>query len=475
MPHQNGDDMNILHAQVRPDVDAVPTVAPPTEGHFIGIATGLLGIIALAVITDSFVDVRPGTSPGDHIVSGLVPLAALFAIGVLVRRVRVGVGATVTALLGVAVAVGGGAAPAAALVRGYVGPVTLTGGAATAAGIVLVVLGVMMLWTSRRRDGTRRRRWMRRGAGGLGGLVAVFFIATPVGMGYMAANRWGPTGDVGDLGAPHADVVLRTDDGIEVAAAYVPSRNGAAVIVFPGLGGEHVTERSQMLVRHGYGVIVVEPRGNGASGGDPNMFGWSSEGDVAAAIDYLASRPDVVGDRIAGLGLSVGAEQLLQTAAHDHRLQAVVSEGAGTRWVAEDLHTPFPASLVQIPFATMATISTSVFSDSLPPARIEDLISDIAPRPTLLIYSTPGLGGEWFNPQYHDRAGSTSTIWRIPDSGHVDGYATDPIEYECRVIGFLDTAFDVEGATNHRIVGSSLEQHSGAVWESAGNALRCSR
>ena len=39
-------------------------------------------------------------------------------------------------------------------------------------------------------------------------------------------------------------------------------------------------------------------------------------------------------------------------------------------------------------------------------------------------------------------AGPTSMIWKIPDSGHTDGYATDPTEYESSVIGFLDSALD---------------------------------
>ena len=70
-----------------------------------------------------------------------------------------------------------------------------------------------------------------------------------------------------------------------------------------------------MLVEHGYGVLLFDRRGEGASEGAGNMFGWGGERDIFAAIDFLESRPDVDPDRIGGLGLSVGGELMLQAAA----------------------------------------------------------------------------------------------------------------------------------------------------------------
>jgi len=73
------------------------------------------------------------------------------------------------------------------------------------------------------------------------------------------------------------------------------------------------------------------------SEGDYNAFGWSGEPDLRAALAFLRRRPDVDPARIGGLGLSVGGELLLQTAAHTRALRAVVSEGAGQRSLAEHL------------------------------------------------------------------------------------------------------------------------------------------
>jgi predicted acyl esterase len=87
-------------------------------------------------------------------------------------------------------------------------------------------------------------------------------------------------------------------------------------------------------------VLLLDRRGEGASDGDINLYGWNGEPDLRAAIAYLRHRPDVDPDRIGGLGLSVGGELMLQAAAHDRGLRAVVAEGAGVRSFAEHRHMP---------------------------------------------------------------------------------------------------------------------------------------
>ncbi len=348
------------------------------------------------------------------------------------------------ALLGIAIMVGGAGAPVASLIDGDVHVSTITGAVGTFAGAILVGVGVVRLFRSRRAGGPRWRRWGRRAARGLFGAALVLYVAVPVGMGYIIANRTGSTHPVADLGRPHEDITLVTTDGLRIAASYVPSQNRAAIIVFPGRAGDHVATRVRMLVAHGYGALVLEERGQGASDGDPNMLGWSGENDIRAAVRYLQTRDEVDPSRIGGIGLSSGGEMMLTAAAHDDGLSAVVSEGAGSRWVGDDLHTPFPSNLVQLPFMSVATAAAAVFSDSLPPERLDHLIPKIAPRPIMLIWTPRGIGGEWFNQRYFDLAGAPKTIWEIPESEHTDGLGARPAEYEARVVGFFDDAFDLE-------------------------------
>jgi uncharacterized protein len=221
---------------------------------------------------------------------------------------------------------------------------------------------------------------------------------------------------------------------------YVPSRNGAAVIAFPGRNGP--VRHARMLARHGYGVLLLDRRGEGQSEGDFNARGWGGEPDLRAAVAYVRDRPDVDGGRVGGIGLSVGGELLLQTAAREPGLRAVVSEGAGLRSAAEQKHMPGtpPEPIRWIAPITMETAAGMVLSDHLPPTDLADLLPRIAPRPVLLIRGMEGNGDEALNRVYREAGGPTATLWEIQRAGHTGGISAAPAEYERRVIGFFDRA-----------------------------------
>ena len=45
--------------------------------------------------------------------------------------------------------------------------------------------------------------------------------------------------------------------------------------------------QARMLVRHGYGVLLLDARGYDGSQGDPNLFGWDDTKDIDAAVAWL--------------------------------------------------------------------------------------------------------------------------------------------------------------------------------------------
>jgi hypothetical protein len=303
---------------------------------------------------------------------------------------------------------------------------------AGAAGVALVLGGAALLWRARRRDG---HRVMRRSVTALVAAVAGFFVLLPLCIAIVATHK-ARSPVTASYGRP---VTLRTPDGLRLAAAYTPSRNGAAVIVFPGRS-ESTAPRARMLARHGYGVLVLDRRGEGGSDGRLNLFGWNGENDLRAALEFLDRRPDVERGRVGGLGLSVGGELLLQTAAHDPRLRAIVSEGAGVRSLREHLHAPDVGSLQRWGTNWIAqTVAVAVLSDTLPPPDLADLATRIGPRPVLLIRGARGHEDEALNEVYAARIGPSATVWTAP-GGHTGAQAADPAGYERRVLGFFDRA-----------------------------------
>ena len=198
-------------------------------------------------------------------------------------------------------------------------------------------------------------------------------VGLPIALGYATTHIMDRSCRPTELGAAHEDVAFTTSDGLRLSGWYVPSRNGAAVIVFPGRRGPQA--RARFLARHGYGVLLFDRRGEGESEGDGNLFGWGGEKDILAATAFLKTPARRRPGRIAGLGLSVGAELMLQTAAGTGDLAAVVSDGAGTRSFAEEMEEFHgPNKWLGLPLLAMKTASLAVFSNTAPPPKLTDLV-----------------------------------------------------------------------------------------------------
>lgn len=397
-------------------------------------------VIAIAIADDAFVHPEPGTSAGDHLASGLIPIAIALIAALAYPRLRAGWRACVALIFG-ALSVEAG------IVDGirHVAINTISGDHVTAvlaalAGAGLVVLGAVTLWRKRRLDERLRRRYARRGLETATAALVAVLVIMPTGMAILATHVARAPVPAANLGAPYRSVSFTTSDGLRLVGWYVASRNGAAVIVSPGRSPA-TQAHARMLIRHGYGALVFDRRGEGQSQGDPNLYGWSGDKDLIAAVSFLRRQPDIHHGRIGGLGLSVGGEMLLQTAAETTALKAVVSEGAGRRSLREHLHIPGLGTLQRwfTPWV-VETAALSVMANSSPPPYLGDLVARIAPRPILLIRAQHGLDDESLNRVYYAGARQPKTLWEVAEGGHTGALQAIPGQYENRVSAFFDHA-----------------------------------
>lgn len=416
------------------------TRTPARGRHTTGKETALFvlaaTVIAIHVIDDSFLQPQPGTSAGDHVFSGLIPLALLALAGWAFPRVRSGARGAIALTLVIPAILSGAEGLYYGGKTGLSGD-DYTGLLAMAAAPLLLALGVRSLWTSRRLEDHRIRRYGRRTLISAGVLTTAVIVAMPLTIAYIGSHIARADVPAADLGAAHQDVDLHTSDGLKLAGWYVPSRNRAAVIVFPGRSGSRTQTR--MLVRHGYGVLLYDRRGEGRSEGDPNSWGWDFDKDIKAGIAFLQHRRDVDPRRIGGLGLSVGGEMMLQTAADTKDLAAVVSEGAGARTMGEELDDVFGLNKLTTALSYGARdLANSVLQNRLPPENLIKLIPRIAPRPVFLIHAGSDDAGHR-NPDYYRAARQPKQIWEAK-GGHTDGIDEQPQEYERRVTDFFNKA-----------------------------------
>jgi fermentation-respiration switch protein FrsA (DUF1100 family) len=394
--------------------------------------TVAIGLLGLHAIVDSFVAPEPGTGAADHLLRVFASLAVLAGAGAAYGRLRDGgraalaLGVGILSLEGLALAV---ADARGAGVRGE----DWTGFLLAPVGVLLLVSGLVLLWRSRK-PGTWRhlRRLSLLGAG----LLTALWVVVPVATAILATHRPRAGVEAFSVGRPSRAVTLRTADGQELEALYVPSRNGAAVIVFPTRAGG--VPQARVLARHGYGVLLVDARGYDGSTGDPNLFGWGAARDVDAAVAWLRKRPGVGDGRIGGIGFSVGGEVMLEAAARNPGLRAVVAEGAGVRSVREAFLRG-PRGWFALPAEAVRTTALAIMSATAPPASLRELVPRISPRAVFLIHATKGAGGEDLTPTYFRAAGRPKQLWRAP-GGHTGAFAAAPFAYERRVVSFFDRA-----------------------------------
>jgi alpha/beta superfamily hydrolase len=304
------------------------------------------------------------------------------------------------------------------------------------AGVVLIAVGGTMTVRS-------VHDWWRRLVFVPIGFALAFFGVFPITLGVAATNiARVPTADTetpADRGLAYEDVSFQTEGGRTLGAWFIPSANGATIITVHGAGTNRSTvmDEAEMLVQHGYGVLMIDVEGFGDSEGRGNAFGWLGARSVHAATAYLATRDDVDLARLGGLGLSMGGEVLLQAAGESTALQAIVAEGASGR-TAEDF-SELSNALVMIPLHTVAGITMQLISGETPPPPLKQMVQQIAPRHVLLIGADLMEEHELMT-LYQELGGETFDLWFIPESKHVGAFDLHPEEYEHRVIAFFDEA-----------------------------------
>jgi uncharacterized protein len=403
------------------------------EARVFAVATAFILVHAL---DDAFVHRGAGLGVGQHALAAAISVAAGVA-GVLVfPSLRPGLRAALALVFGGLACVNGMLHVVHVASYGAAGS-DVTGVLAVVAGAVLVGLAAFIPWRHRGERATSApRRWLRRGLVAVAGFVAVLFVLGPMSLGIIETHRWREP--IGARPGAFRAVSFRASDGLELAGWYRPSRNGAAVLLVHGGGGDRTgaVAHAEMLARHGYGVLVYDARGRGESDGNPNGYGWDWAKDVAGALALLKRQPDVDAQRIGALGLSTGADVLIEVAATRGDLGAVVADGAAAGSF-EDWHRLRGNELGLPPGWVMFT-TMRVLSGDPPGPPLEDLVARLR-SPTLLI-SAGAAEERDFNVLYDDVGNPAVEHWNLPDAHHTAAIRERPGEYERRVVAFFDAA-----------------------------------
>jgi pimeloyl-ACP methyl ester carboxylesterase len=242
------------------------------------------------------------------------------------------------------------------------------------------------------------------------------------------------------------DVRLVTSDGIRLAALeWDPGIRDLGCVVAHGFTGSarnpDVQAISRALAGQGCGVLAVDFRGHGRSGGRSTL-GADEIRDVAAAVAWLRERGY---ERVAVLGWSMGGSAVLRYAGLGGDTDAVVSVSSPARWYERGTR---PMRIVHwlcetrtgravLRLSRRTRLDRSSWRDVVPEAPYE-VVGAIAPAPLLIVH---GDGDRYF-PLPHvyllQDSAPGAEVWIEPGMGHAES-ATTPDLIE-RIAAWLRAA-----------------------------------
>jgi dipeptidyl aminopeptidase/acylaminoacyl peptidase len=250
-------------------------------------------------------------------------------------------------------------------------------------------------------------------------------------------------------GLPVERVAFQATDGVALNGWFVAGGgDGATIVVSHGLGASGAASYPAyaFLNRAGYNLLLIDHRAHGLSGGHASSLGPLEVRDLQGAVSWLRARPDVDPERIGAIGCSMGAGIVLEAAAREPVLRAVVAESVyaelGQVWDRFGRVSIRDSSLSWswgAPMRWAAWLWTGTPPSAFAPV---DAIAQISPRPLLLIH------GEQDNEactvadaqRLYAAASEPKELWIVPGAGHCNAHAVQPEAYEQRVTAFFARA-----------------------------------
>jgi alpha-beta hydrolase superfamily lysophospholipase len=129
-------------------------------------------------------------------------------------------------------------------------------------------------------------------------------------------------------GATKEDLEVTAQDGTILRGWKIRPKNpnGDWVLLYHGISDNRTGNlgHAEFLLTNGYGVVMMDSRAHGQSGGAMATYGWKERDDTRQIVDALCANGSV--HHLYALGVSMGAAIALQSAAVEPRIDAVVAE-----------------------------------------------------------------------------------------------------------------------------------------------------
>jgi uncharacterized protein len=260
-----------------------------------------------------------------------------------------------------------------------------------------------------------------------------------------------------------ADAQVTARDGVLLRAWFIRpiAGNGDAAILLHGLSDNRagMLGNAELLLDHGYTVLLPDARDHGTSGGEMATYGVIEAADVRRWFDWIQQTASP--HCIYGLGESMGAAQLLRSLDEAPDFCAVVAESSfasfreaaydrlGQRfnagpWLGRTLLRP--AAETGLLYARWKygldfdrySPENAVASSRVPVLLIHGLKdTNLPPRHSEAIRTR--LIPARLIPAHSSQRNPPVALWEPAEAGHCGAAGAEPAEFERRVVGWFES------------------------------------
>ncbi len=244
------------------------------------------------------------------------------------------------------------------------------------------------------------------------------------------------------------NVSWTSKDGTRIVGWFIPADNSdRTAIVCHGVGAYKADMLDFVRTLHeaDFNVLTFDFRSHGQSGGHTVTYGKQEKWDIISGVDMLQNRYSDRCKRIVGVGWSMGASSLILAAAHDNRIEALHLDAAYARTfdIARVITARIPPVFKQVGLYLGTAFGCAETQSNLFKAGPINVISEIAPRPIMLVHGTAdqiipiGQGR-----LLYEQAREPKYWHEIAGSDHCQTLHNDSPNYEKRMIAFLEEALE---------------------------------
>lgn len=242
---------------------------------------------------------------------------------------------------------------------------------------------------------------------------------------------------------PYEDVTVISPDGLKLVGWFVPSQNGAVIIMQHGYKStrDEMLNEAEMLYRHGYGALITSIRAHDYSEGQTITFGVNEMQDMETWYQYLLTRDDINPEKIGSLGNSYGGMLSIQYASQNKNIKALAANSAFSS-MQNTVSTSVRhfTGLPEFPFVPLIIFwverESGIKMESIDATK---WIVQISPRPVFLMQGGADTVISANSGQLlYDAAGTPKELWFEPSLGHVEFDSVMADEFEKRVAAFYD-------------------------------------